>query len=106
MRWHDEAQRLGSQYVNRQGQLVGAILVIMQKPCYPSNFDPVFSIEFGYRAIVRQHFSDDARKVKVKNLRSRGQGMVAWSAFRAVNARSICGCGEGKCYSVYHDFKA
>ena len=92
-----------------EGQAVGAILTVKQKPWYPADIGPSLLTEVGDRIKVLQHFRKECAKVnlvKVRNLRTGGEGVIGWSAFRAVSTRKMCGCPQAKCGCVYEDFHA
>ena len=87
---------------------MGAVLTVKQKPCYPSDIGPILLTEVGDKIEVLRHFRKDSSKVslvKGKNLRTGGEGLMGWQAFRAVGTRMMCGCAHAKCDCVYEDFE-
>lgn len=93
----------------REGQSIGAILTVKQKPWYQSDMGPILLTEVGDKVKVLQHFRKDCSTttlVKVKNLRTGVEGVIGWNAFRAVGARMMCGCKEAKCHCIYEDIYA
>lgn len=89
-----------------EGQRVKAILNIKQKPWYPVGFGPVISSEVGDFMEVLEYFPENASRVKVRNLRTEGVGMISWYAFKRVGPRAMCVCDGERCYCVYKDFEA
>ncbi|KAE9364438.1 hypothetical protein N431DRAFT_421418 [Stipitochalara longipes BDJ] len=108
----DQATNLDFESANpdtRRGQTVGSVFTVKQKPCYPSDIDPILLTEIGDKVEVLRHFRKDSSKVsmvKGKNLRTGGEGMMGWDVFRAVGTRMMCGCTQAKCVCVYEDFEA
>ena len=88
---------------------MGVVLTIKQKPCYPSDIGPILLTEVGDKIEVVRHFRKDFSKdslVKGKNLRTGGEGLLGWSAFRVVGTRMMCGCAQANCDCMYEDFDA
>ncbi|PMD37396.1 hypothetical protein L207DRAFT_75470 [Hyaloscypha variabilis F] len=93
----------------RRGQSVGAVLTVKHNPCYPTDIGPILQTEIGDKVLVLRHFRKDSSQlsmVKGKNLRTGGEGLIGWKAFRALGARMMCGCTRAKCNCVYDDFEA
>lgn len=78
----------------------------MMSSVHAITFGAVLGTEVGDRVRVLKHFSNDAAKVKVRNLRTGGEGLISWDAVREVSSRSTCACFGSQCRCVYEYFVA
>jgi hypothetical protein len=87
------------------GQTVGTTLQVRHTPWYPDDFGPTLSIQPGDFVRVLDFSKENSMKLKGKNLRTGGEGILYWNAFKNVNTREVCPCDRYTCYCKYDDFE-